>query len=186
MIMTEVYACTSKGGINGEQYVRFNHSEFCLPMTGLSNSAYFAGNADLVIQIPTTLDLLAAEDMESFVTETPPLKEVHRQVASGTARPSSMILLSGELYYSLVSAFGVPAEEYGFKCGVLEALEHIKSVANTEDRPERYNPFLYFLVASAQGLNPSKSDLVEVPTDFIADGIMKQQLKIRQRAFLQF
>ena len=36
MIGSELYAYTSKGGINGEQYVKFNHSEFCLPMTGLS------------------------------------------------------------------------------------------------------------------------------------------------------
>ena len=97
-----------------------------------------------------------------------------------------MILLSGELYYSLVTAFGVPAEEYGFKCGMVEAISHIKSVANAEDMPERYNPFLYFLVASAQGLNPSKSVLAEVPADFSADGIMKQQLQIRLRSFLQF
>ena len=97
-----------------------------------------------------------------------------------------MILLSGELYYSLVSAFSVPAEEYGFKCGVFEALSHIKLVANAADSPERYDPFLYFLVASAQGLNPSKSDLVEVPPDFLVDGNMKQQLNIRRRAFLQF
>ena len=74
MIGTEVYACTSKGGINGEHYVKFDQSEFYRPMTGLSDQAFFARNADLVIQIPTTFDLLAAETLKSFVVTTPPLK----------------------------------------------------------------------------------------------------------------
>ena len=186
MVGTEVCACTSKGGINGEQYVRFDQSEFCRPMAGLLNPAFFAGKADLVRQIPTTTDLLAAETLDSFIATTPTLNEVHLNVAGATARPASMILLSGELYYSLVSAFGVPAEEYGFKCEVLEALLHIKSVAKAEETPERYNSFMYFLVASAQGLNPSKSTLAEVPPDSAKEGIMKQQLKVRLKDFLQF
>ena len=47
MIGTEVYACTSKGGINGENYVKFQQSEFMAPMVGLWDPAYFFGNADL-------------------------------------------------------------------------------------------------------------------------------------------
>ena len=185
MIGSEVYACTSKGGINGENYVKFKQEEFMSPMVGLWDPVYFAGNADLARRIPTTMDLLAAADAPSFAM-IPPLHELHVQVANRAARPPSIILLSGELYHSLVSVVCVPGKNYGFKCGGFDALSHIKSVAKAEDCPERYDPLLYFLVATAQGLNPSKSGLVEVPSDFLADGNMKQKLKVRRRAFLQY
>ena len=185
MIGEEVYACTSKGGINGEQYVKFHYSEFCNPMKGLFDPAVFAGQADLVNKIPTTVDLLTATDPDSFLKGLPSLEEVHLSVASLTARPSSMILLSGELYFSLVTSFCIPAEEYGFRCGAVDAVHHIRNVAIAEDRPERYDPFLYFLVATTQGFNPSKSELVEVPTEVITEE-MRQQLIIRQRSFLKF
>mmetsp|Transcript_28717 Transcript_28717/g.30867 ORF Transcript_28717/g.30867 Transcript_28717/m.30867 type:complete len:445 (-) Transcript_28717:230-1564(-) len=174
MIGEEVYACTAKGGIIGEQYVKFHYSEFCNPMKGLFDPAVFAGQADLVNKIPTTVDLLSATDPDSFLNGVPSLKEVHRSVASLTARPSSMILLSGELYFTLVTSFCMPAEEYGFKCGADHAVHHIRNVAIAEDRPERYDPFLYFLVATIQGFNPSKSELVEVPAEVITEEMRQQ------------
>ena len=45
---------------------------------------------------------------------------------------------------------------------------------------------LIFLVATAQGLNASKSGLVEVPFNFFAEGEMKQKLNVHQRAFLKY
>lgn len=97
-----------------------------------------------------------------------------------------MILLSGELHYSLVSAFGVPSEEYGFKFGGYEALSHLKTIFKATDCPKKYDPYLYFLVASAQGLNPNKNELDEVSSSFLSKGVGKQQLKIRQQGFLEY
>ena len=103
MIGTEVYACTSKGGINSDNYVKFKQSEFMSPMVGLSDPSYSSGNADLARRIPTTRDLLAAEDVSSFA-QLHTLHEVHSQeVAIQTARPPAIILLSGELYHSQTS-----------------------------------------------------------------------------------
>ena len=59
-------------------------------------------------------------------------------------------------------------------------------MALTSDHPEKYDSLVYFLVASAQGLNPSKTELDEVPSDFLLTGMAKQKLKIRQRGFLKY
>ena len=42
----QVYACTSKGGINGDTYVKFNRSEFMSPMPGLTDLSHFPDNVD--------------------------------------------------------------------------------------------------------------------------------------------
>ena len=143
MIGNKVYACTSKGGIKGENYVKFPQDEFISPMVGLWDPAYFTGNVDLARQIPTTRDLLAAADVSSFAW-TPPLCELHVQEASRAARPPAIMLLSGELYHSLVSAARLPGKDYGFKCNGVNTLSHIKLVAKAEDQPEIYDPWINF------------------------------------------
>ena len=70
----------------------------------------------------------------------------------------------------------IPGEDYGFKCDGFDTLSHIKSVTKVEDCLGRYNLLLYFLVATAQMLNPSKSGLDEVPLLLLADRNMKQKL----------
>ena len=124
----------------------------------------------------------------SLFAQFPPLHEVHIQVVSQTARPPAIILLSGELYHSLVlvSAVCVSDEDYGFSYNGFDALSHIKLVAKVEGCPERYNPLLYFLVATAQGLNPSKSGLDEISLASHADGNMRQKLSDRRKASLQY
>ena len=185
IIGNKVYTCTSKGGINPENYVKFPQDEFMSPMAGLLDPAYFTRNADLARQIPTTRDLLLAADVPSFA-RTPLLYELHIQEASRVARPPFIMLLSGELYHSLVLAVGLPGKDYEFKCNGVNALSHIKSVAKAEDCPERYDPWIYLLVAIAQGLNASKSGLVEVPFNFFAEGDMKQKLSVHRRVFLKY
>ena len=82
MIGNKVYACTSKGGINGENmYVKFPQDESMPLMVGLWDPAYFTENADRERRIPTTKDLLAVADKSSFA-RTPPLYELYVQEAS--------------------------------------------------------------------------------------------------------
>ena len=185
MVGVEVYACTAKGGIKGENYVKFKQSEFIALMVGPWEPNYFAGKEDSTTRIPTTADVLATEEVELFLLSNA-IYQVHVQVANQTTRPLSMVLLSGELYHTLVSAFGIPGDEYGFKCGVFKALSHVRTVALAADHPKKYDSLVYFLIASAQGLNPSKAELDEVPSDFFLTGIAKQKLKIRQWGFLKY
>ena len=66
------------------------------------------------------------------------------------------------MYHGLVTLVCVSGPKYGYCCSVFEVLNHIKLVAKEGDRPERYDPLVYFLVATAQGLNPTFSDLCGV------------------------
>lgn len=113
------------------------------PMGGLSDPSSFTANADLARRIPTTSNLLAAEDVSSF-RSIHPLYEIHSHVAIQIARPPAIILLSGELHHSLLITVCVSGWEYGVSCSVLDAVAHIKSIAKVEDRPEQYNPRLSF------------------------------------------
>ena len=185
MVGVKVYACTAKGGIKGENYVKYKQSEFIGSMIGLSEPTYFAGKKDSTARIPTTADILAAEDGESF-SLSHVIHQVHVQVANQTARSPSMVLLSGKLYHSLVLAFFTPGDEYGFRCGFLEALSHVRTVAMAAEYPETYDSLVYFLVVSAQGLNPSKAELDIVPSDFFLTGTTKQNLKACQQGFLKY
>ena len=54
------------------------------------------------------------------------------------------------------------------------------------EHPETYNPLVYFLVASAQGLNPCKQDLDVVTLGFFLTGTAKRNLKTRQISFLKY
>lgn len=96
------------------------------------------------------------------------------------------MLLSGELYHSLVSTAGLPGEDYRFKGNGVNSLFHIKSVAKAEDRLVIYESWIFFLVATALGLNASKSELVEVPFDFFVEGNMKQKQSVHRRVFLKY
>ena len=64
----QVYACTSKGVFNGDTYVKFNQSEFMFPILGLTDLSHFPEKVDHPGQIPTTLDLLANDDVPSFAS----------------------------------------------------------------------------------------------------------------------
>ena len=107
------------------------------------------------------------DNVPSFVSLSA-LAEVTSQVASQTAIPPTIILLSGKVYHGLVTLVCVSGPKYGYCCSVFEVLKHIKSVAKEGDRPERYDPLVYFLVATAQGLSPTLSDLGEASVTSIA------------------
>ena len=72
-------------------------------------------------------------------------------------RPSAVILLSGRVFSGLVTSVGERSNEYGYYCNPVNALRYIQSVA--QERDVQYNPFIYFLVASYQNLNPTMTDL---------------------------
>mmetsp|Transcript_18435 Transcript_18435/g.20844 ORF Transcript_18435/g.20844 Transcript_18435/m.20844 type:complete len:81 (+) Transcript_18435:667-909(+) len=77
----QVYACTSKGGVDGDTYVKFDLSEFMPPMPVLTDLSHFLETVDHPQQIPTTLDLLASDNIPSFASLCV-LNEVPSDVAS--------------------------------------------------------------------------------------------------------
>ena len=169
-----MYACISKGGVNGDAYVKFDISEFMTPMSGLTDLSTFPEKVDNPRHIPTTLDLLGTNDIPSFAS-LHALNEVPSDVASQTARPPTIILLSGEVYHGLVTSIYELGQDYGFCCGVLDALDYIQSVAKKDDQPERNNPLVYSLMAISQLHNPSIPDLFEISVALHADVSLRQR-----------
>ena len=69
---------------------------------------------------------------------------------------------------------------------VIDALTYIKLVAKEDDCPERYAPLVYFLLATAQLLNPSISIFWEILVVSHVDVNTKQKFDGHRKAFLRY
>ena len=69
---------------------------------------------------------------------------------------------------------------------MVDALAHIKLVAKEEDCTERYNPLVYFLLATTQLLNPSISALWEISVASHVDENIRQKFKDHRQAFVRY
>ena len=182
MIGNNTYACTSKGSIDGDSYVKFENAKFHFPMIGLEDCAFFSSTEANGRKLPTTSDLIASEDVSSFASLS--LNEVTVQEAIKAARLPTILLLSGEVYHGLVTLVCESDWKYGFSYSVLDMLNHVKSVAKGEDCSEQYDPLVYFLLATHQGLNSAISWLGEASAS--ASNLVSKKFAVHKKAFLHY
>ena len=90
------------------------------------------------------------------------------------------------VYHGLVTSVCDSGQDYGFCCYVIDALDHIKSVAKEDDRPERYDPMVYLLIATAQFLNPIISSLCEILVVSHVDVNTRQKFDGYKKTFLRY
>ena len=151
-------------------------------MQGMEDDEFFSSKEVNGRKLPTTNDLIAAEDVDSFADLS--LSEVCGQEGIKSARPPSILLLSGDVYHGLVSSVCGPHPTYGFSCSIPEMLTYVKSAAQEEGRPEQYDPLVYFLVATHQGLNSTISWLGEASAS--ASNLISKKFAVHKKAFLRY
>ena len=123
-------------------------------MAGLNYWDAFPEEADMDgWQIPTIIDLLNAEDIPIF-TGIHRVFEVTFNWVTKISQPPAVILLTREVYHGLVTTVSDPGDDYSYLCDVFDTLNYIQLVARNNNGQEQYNPFIYFLIATYQQLNP--------------------------------
>ena len=158
MVDDKIFACTAQSGIS-DTYVRFHVSKFTQLVSGLVNFSIFPAEADSRnLCILTVPDLLGTKDVTSLA-EHPRIFDVPLGEVVKTTRPLPTILLTGSVFHGLVTSVFARNNEYGYCCGPIDELKCIQSVASDGDH--RYNPFIYFLTAVYQDLNPGMTNLPE-------------------------
>eukprot|EP00751_Fragilariopsis_kerguelensis_P029370 CAMPEP_0170915792 /NCGR_PEP_ID=MMETSP0735-20130129/6404_1 /TAXON_ID=186038 /ORGANISM="Fragilariopsis kerguelensis, Strain L26-C5" /LENGTH=709 /DNA_ID=CAMNT_0011313759 /DNA_START=138 /DNA_END=2267 /DNA_ORIENTATION=+ len=154
MVDDEVFGCSARCDML-PSFLKFHVTELTYPAEGLVK---FSEDEDTYnFRIPTITDLVQCGDEVSTLAEYPRLLQVPLPEAQKTPRPSAVILISGRFFAHLVTNVCDRSGEYGYFFQPVHALQYIQSVVQEED--DHYNPFIYFLVASHQNLNPSLTDL---------------------------
>ena len=167
MVDDFVFACESRTGIDGDTYTQFHISQFTEPMTSLQKWDIFKSTDDNNV-FPSAVKLVefkSPQDLLSF-SEDNKLLDVPLEVAKKVPRPSAIMLVTGEVFYSMVALYGkssyTPGEDQGYYFSIKEVLNYIRFATMTDNRIARFNPLVYFILAVHQHLNPAIPELTRV------------------------
>ena len=66
MVGKYTYACTARGNVDGNSYVKFVNTKLTWPLQGMDADEFFSSKEVNGRRLPTTNNLIAAEDVYSF------------------------------------------------------------------------------------------------------------------------